>query len=86
MCVKSLQLCPTLCDPMECSPPGSAVHGILQARTREWAAMPSSRRIFLTRGSNLSLLSLLSWQAGSLPLVPPGKSKGLSSSWIFIDT
>ena len=34
MCVKSLQLCATLCDPMDCSPPGSPVHGILQARKR----------------------------------------------------
>ena len=33
----------TLCDPMGCSPPGSSVHGILQARTLEWVAMPSSR-------------------------------------------
>ena len=37
------QLCPTLCDPRDCSPPGSSVHGILQATTLEWAAMPSSR-------------------------------------------
>ena len=33
----------TLCDPMECSLPGSSVHGILQARTLEWVALPSSR-------------------------------------------
>ena len=39
---KSLQSCPTLCDPMDCSPPGSS-EGILQARILEWAAMPSSR-------------------------------------------
>ena len=38
-----LQSCPTLSDPMYCSPPGSSVHGILQARMLEWAAMPSSR-------------------------------------------
>ena len=38
---KSLQLCPTLCDPTEGSPPGSPVPGILQARTLEWAASPS---------------------------------------------
>ena len=38
-----LQLCPTLCNPMDCSPPGSSVHGILQARILEWIAMPSSR-------------------------------------------
>ena len=45
MCVyvKSLQLCPTVCDPTDCSPPGSSVHGILQARILEWAAMPVSR-------------------------------------------
>ena len=35
--------CSTLCNPMDCSPPGSSVHGILQARRLEWAAMPSSR-------------------------------------------
>jgi len=40
---KLLQSCPMLCDPMDCSPPGSSVHGILQARTLEWVAMPSSR-------------------------------------------
>ena len=43
MCAKSLQLCPTLCDPMYYSPPGSSVHGILQARKLEWAAVPPSR-------------------------------------------
>ena len=40
---KLLQWCPTLCDPVDCSPPGSSVHGILQARILEWVAMPSSR-------------------------------------------
>ena len=40
-CDKSLQLCPTLCSPMDCSsPPGFSVHGILQARILEWVAMP----------------------------------------------
>ena len=34
---------PTLCDPIDCSPPGSSVHGIFQARILEWVAMPSSR-------------------------------------------
>ena len=34
------QLCPTLCNPMDCSPPGSSVHGILQARILEWVAVP----------------------------------------------
>ena len=40
---KLLQLCLTLCDPMDLSPPGFSVHGILQARVLEWVAMPSSR-------------------------------------------
>ena len=35
--------CPTLCTPMDCSPPGSSVHGILQTRLLEWAAIPFSR-------------------------------------------
>ena len=39
---KPLQSCPTLCNPLNCSPPGSSVHGILQARILEWVAMPSS--------------------------------------------
>ena len=39
-----LQSCPTLCDPMDCSPLGSFVHGILQARILEWVAIPFSRR------------------------------------------
>ena len=41
--VKSLQSCLILCNSMDCSPPGSSVHGILQARIVEWVAMPSSR-------------------------------------------
>ena len=45
MCVhgKSLQSYPTLCDPMDCSLPGTSAHGILQARILEWVAMLSSR-------------------------------------------
>ena len=38
------QSCPTLCDPMDCSPPGSSVHRILQARILEWVAISFSRR------------------------------------------
>ena len=37
------QSCPTLCDPMDCSPPGSSVHWILQARTLDWVPIPFSR-------------------------------------------
>ena len=45
MCMraKSLQLCPILGDTMDCSPPGSSVQGILQARILEWVAVPSSK-------------------------------------------
>ena len=42
-CCLVTQLCPTVCNPMDCSPPGSSVHGILQARILVWDAMPSSR-------------------------------------------
>ena len=42
-CAQSLQLCPTLCDTVDYSLPGSSVHGILQARILEWVAMLSSR-------------------------------------------
>ena len=50
------QLCPTLGDPMDCSPPGFSVHGILQVRTLEWVAMHFSRGVFPTQGLNLGLL------------------------------
>ena len=46
---KSLQSCLTLCDPMNCSLPGSSVHRILQARILEWVAVPSSRGSSQTR-------------------------------------
>ena len=49
LCAKSLQSCPTLCDSVDCSPSGSSVHGILQARILELVALPpspgSSRRL-----------------------------------------
>ena len=41
--IKVAQSCPTLCNPMDCSLPGSSVHGILQARILEWVAVPFSR-------------------------------------------
>ena len=40
---KSLQSCPTLCDPMDCSLPGSSIHGIFQARVLEWGAIAFSQ-------------------------------------------
>ena len=66
MCV-CCQLCLTLCDPIDCSPPGSSVHGISQARILEWVA------ISFSRGSSWpSLLHLLHWQADALSLFHPG--------------
>ena len=43
------QACPTLCDPMDCSLPGSSVHGIFQARILKWVAISFSRRSFRPR-------------------------------------
>ena len=45
LCVhaQSLQSCLTLCDSMDCEPPGSSVHRVLQARILEWVSLPSSR-------------------------------------------
>ena len=51
------QSCLTLCDPMDCSPPGSSVHGMLQARILEWVAMPSSRGSSQPRDQTQSLTS-----------------------------
>ena len=56
-CVMLLQSCLTLCDPMDCSPPGSSVHGILQARIMEWIARPSSRGSSWPRIEPSSLIS-----------------------------
>ena len=43
-CAQSCQSCPTLCKPMDCSLPGSSVHGISQARILEWLPFPSPKR------------------------------------------
>ena len=43
VCVLVAQSCPTLCNPTDCSPPGSSVHGILQARILDWVPIPFSR-------------------------------------------
>ena len=46
---KSLQLCPTVNDPMDCSPPGSSIHGIFQTRVLEWVAIAFSERKLSTK-------------------------------------
>ena len=62
-----------LCSPMDCSPPGSSVHGIFQAIIWEWVFMPSSRGFSQPRDQTHISYVYLHWQAGSLPLAPPGK-------------
>ena len=64
------QSCPTLQDPMDSSPPGSSVHGILLARILNYHSLLQG--IFLTQGSNWCFLCLLHWQVSSLPLEPLG--------------
>ena len=57
------QSCPTLCDPMECSPQGSSVHGILQSRILEWVAMASFRGSSQLRGrTSISCISCIGRQ------------------------
>ena len=64
-----VQLCPAFCDPMDCSPPDSSVHEILQARILEWVAIPFSR------GSSWSKdgIWVFCIEADSSPSEPPGK-------------
>ena len=58
------------------SPPGSSVHGIYQGGYWSGLPFPTLQGIFPTQGLNVHLLSLLDWQVGSLPLVPPWKPHG----------
>ena len=67
LCARSLESCPTLCDPLDCSPPGSSVHGILQARILERVARPSSRVSSQSRDPP-SFLTIRALQADSLSL------------------
>ena len=72
------QSCPTLCDPMDCSPPGSSLHGILQARILEWVAMRTSRDLPNPGIEPTSLMSpaltggffttSITWEAPKIPL------------------
>ena len=76
-CAKSLRSCPTLWDPMDCSLPGSSVHGDSPGKNTGVGYAPPPHAvlqgIFPTEGLNLCLLPLLHWLAGSLPLTPPRK-------------
>ena len=68
MCVwMCAQLGPTLCDPIDCSPPGSSVHGILQTRILQSVAFPPPGDL-VSPEIEPHLLCLLHWQGDSLPL------------------
>ena len=64
-------------------PPGSSVHGISQGRILEWVVISYFQGIFLTQGSNPSLLCLLHWQVDSLPLSHQGSPTIHEASLIF---
>ena len=55
LCVLVTQSCPALCDARDCKPPGSCIHGLLQARIMEWVAIPFSRGSSQVQGLNLGL-------------------------------
>ena len=79
-CTKSLQSCPTLCNPMDC-PPGFCPWDSPGKNTG--VGCPALLQgIFLTQGPNPHLLHLLHWQVSSLPLAPPGKPKEIMP-WVI---
>ena len=83
VCVCSAaQACPTLCDPMACSPPGSSVRRILQAGTLEWVAIPFSRGSSWSQGSNPHFLHLLHCRQ----ILCLGRLEGLLVYMIYIGT
>ena len=71
----SAQSCPTRCDPMDCSPPGSSVQWNSPGKNTGVGCHFLLQGIFTIQGLNLHLLRLLHWQADSLPVVPSGRSK-----------
>ena len=74
------QSCPALCNPTDCSPPGSFVHGIPQARILEWVAISSSGRSSQPRdGTRVSCLAV-----GFFTTEPPGKPIWSLGIWILI--
>ena len=74
VCVRTLQSCPTLCNPMDYGPPGSSIHGDPPDKnTGVRCHFLLLRGIFPTLGSNPLLLHIQHWQVDSLPLAPPRK-------------
>ena len=87
------QSCPTLSDPMDCRPPGSSIHGILQARVLEWGATAfstrkpgmlqfmGSRTVGHDGATSLSLFTFMHWRRNwqPTPVFLPGESQGQGS-------
>ena len=71
------QSCLTLCDPMNCSLPGSFVHEISQARILDWVAISSSRKILLSQRWSPHLLHLLHWKW----ILYPHSHRGVLIKW-----
>ena len=79
------QVCPTPCDPMDCSPPGLSVHGILQARILERVAISFSRGIFPSRGSTPGLLhcrQILYYLSHIIHITSLWDTDSSSSAWL----
>ena len=76
------QSCPTLCNPRDCSLPGSSVHGIFKASIMQWVDI-SFLSIFSTQGLNTCLLH---WQADSLPLSLQGRWRWRRSHSVVSDS
>ena len=83
ICAKSPQSCLTLCDPMDCSPPSSSVHGDSPGKNTGVGCHALLQGIFPIQGSNPHLLRLLDWQTGSLPPAPSGKSPSTNTNLLF---
>ena len=82
----SLQLCMTLCNPIDCSPPGSSDHRILQARILEWVAISSSRGSSWPRGwTHISHVSCIGRRVLDIaPGKPPDLSGDLCPLWVYL--
>ena len=80
------QSCPTLCHPMDCSPPGSSIHGIFQARILEWAAIPFSIPDFWSRLISTHFTSQAGVWGGSVGLPNILKVEGVRIIRCFVSS
>ena len=79
---KSLQSCPTLCDPIDSSPPGSPVPGILQAKTLEWVAISFSNAWkWKVKGKSLSHVRLFATPWTAAHQAPPSMGFSMQEYW-----